>query len=116
MNEQNAKKIEALINEEDFLEELKKITSIDDLLKLFADNGVEMTSEEIEMIQKKGEVVMKEKGLVDENGELTEEMLNLVSGGGWGKALLCWAVAAGCVYVGCPQAAVVFVGIGLALL
>ena len=61
MNELNAKKIDTLINEESFLEELKIITSINELLKLFADNSVEMTKEEIEKIQVDGNVIMKER-------------------------------------------------------
>lgn len=115
-NENTTAKMNDLVNDPNFMADLKKVTSGEELMHLLAKNGIEMTQEEYDIALEKGTALVQEKNLFSEDGELTAEMLDLVNGGGWGKALACWAIAGACIYFGCPQAGVVMIGVGLACL
>ncbi len=115
-NENTTAKMNVLVNDPTFMAELKKVSSGEELMELLAKNGIEMTKEEYDVALEKGTALVQKKNLFSEDGELTTEMLELVNGGGWGKALACWAIAGACIYFGCPQAGIVMIGVGLACL
>lgn len=66
-------KIEALAKNEEFIAELEKLQSEEEIISLFKTNGVEITSEELKSMVISGE-----------NEELDENLLDDVSGGAIG--------------------------------
>lgn len=116
INDAAVAKMNTLIQEPNFLEELKNLTSTEELLALLDRNGIEMTQAEYDIAVEKGTAMIRENNLFGEDGELSAEMLDLVNGGGWGSALICWGLAAVCIYFGFRGAAVLMIFVGLACL
>lgn len=67
-------KVNELLAQESFLEKLETAETDEAVQKLFADNGVELTLDEIDQM-------CKESVAAHESGELSEESLDSVSGG-----------------------------------
>lgn len=72
-------KLEVLLNDEAFLDKMMEATTLDELGKLFSENGVEMSQEELCEFAKEGK---RATALSQSDGELTEDALEDVSGGG----------------------------------
>ena len=80
MKEITMEKIEALQNNEEFTSQMAAAKTMDDVLKTMNDNGIELTKEELEAGYEEVLNRCEEKGYAND-GELTEEGLELVSGG-----------------------------------
>ena len=68
-----AKKIEGLKDNKTFIAKLNAAKTMEDFIKAFADEGIEVTEEEIKSA---GE-------LLNADGELNEKALESVTGGAW---------------------------------
>lgn len=113
MTEQNIKKMEELLDTEDFAEKVAAANSQDEIYKLFAANGVDASYEDYMAYLQDSRNLLVQKGVITEDGELSVEALDAVSGGSArGRALL---TIAGLVCVGAgalgPGAALVFLAL-----
>lgn len=115
-NAASIQRVEGLFGNPDFCEQFQHVHTQDEMLRVFNENGADLTAEELEEMKAQGMQLLRENGHVDENGEMSPELLDLVSGGGLGKALLCWGAAAVCIYLGAAGPAVIFIIVGLACL
>ena len=106
MNENNIKKMEALLAEEEFAIKIEGSGSYEKAYALFVEEGVTVSYEEFMDFIHESEKAMKSSGLISEEGELGPELLEMVSGGGKGAAIATWVVAGVAWYV-CPPAGVV---------
>ena len=86
--------IRQLMEQDGFFEAANAARTTSETMKLLADNGIEMTAEEIEGFAKLGGELAQQ---IREADELSEEMLDAVAGGfKWGKFLMgCASVAGG---------------------
>ena len=75
MNDQNMTRMEELFENQDFLNSLKAVGTPEELVKKFADEGVEVTVEEAEQF-------LNGRSQVREDGELDAAALDTVAGGG----------------------------------
>ena len=117
MNEMKMNQMEALLNNEAFQDQVAEVSSKDELMELFRDNGIEISEEEFDALGQKGISILKETGHMSDDGELSAEMLDMVAGGGKiGKALLCFGLAAASAYCGCAEGAVIMIICGIAVL
>lgn len=74
MSELNMKRMEELFDSEAFQQTLKSITTAEDMIRIFAQNGVEITAEDAEkFLQGRAEAL--------ENDELADDELDAVAGG-----------------------------------
>ena len=113
----NIKKMEELLQDETFKAELETKETVEQVVALYNAYGVEVTEEEFEQLGDKGMELMKEKGLMDEEGELSPEMLEMVSGGGKiGKLFVLTALGIASAYVGHPEGTVLCIVAGIAVL
>lgn len=78
----------ALLEKEEFLEKLKGVNTDEECQKLFADNGVELSIDDIRMM-------VEESAKAAKTGELSDEDLDNVSGG-----IIITASTAACFVVG----------------
>ena len=105
-------KLVSLFKNEEFDKQLVACPDNQAVVKLFAENGVEMTEEDAEatMAYIKG-LVQK---LMENDGELSEEELEMVAGGwsGWGTF---WASVASCAWGGFAMGAAWGTGPGMAI-
>lgn len=74
---ENMKKAISLLNDKEFIEDLKKINSESEILSAFKEKSVELTHEELEKLA--SAIVY---ACSDEEGALAEEELDQISGGG----------------------------------
>ena len=74
-------KIKALYNDKNFTDELSAAKSFEEAAALFASHGVVVSAQDLEDIAKEAMTVGE--------GDLSEEMLEQVSGGGIGIAIAC---------------------------
>ena len=117
MNNTKIMKMDSLLNDDAFVNQLQEVSSRNDLLTLFRAHGVDVTDEEFQDMAQEGCTILKEIGHLSDDGELSPELLDLVSGGArWGAALLCFVLAAASAYVGYPQGTVIMVVCGVAAL
>ena len=75
MNDQNMARMEERFENQDFLNSLKAAGTPEELVKKFADEGVEVTAEEAEQF-------LNGRSQVQEDGELDATALDAVAGGG----------------------------------
>lgn len=74
MSELNMKRMEELFDSEAFQQTLKSITTVEDMIRVFAENGLEITAEDAEkFLQGRAEAL--------ENDELADDELDAVAGG-----------------------------------
>lgn len=110
ISEKNGKIMDSLMENEEFLQQFEKANSMDSLYALFVENGVDFSQEELQASVDEMHRRMEENGLISASGELSPEMLDLVSGGGWArricKAAFAGSVAALAFTVGMPGAGV----------
>ena len=115
MNEANIKKMEELLGNEDFAQKIADAGSYDKAYDLFIDNGVEASYEDFLAYIEDCRKIMIENGMISEDGELSVEMLDMVSGGKWYHSVVCWIIAGVCFYYGQTQAGLVLVCVGVAV-
>lgn len=100
-------KFQELIENEEFCAKLHAVDSIEKAQTLLSEYGVEITVEELQQEMENAKMIMKEKGMISEGGELSAEMLEMVTGGAnWRMALLFGIGAAVSVATGQPGACV----------
>jgi predicted ribosomally synthesized peptide with nif11-like leader len=82
------KKIEALVNNAEFAEKLSRCETCDEIAALFGTEGIAVSGEELE-------TAMERISVQNENGEISEDDLEQVSGGCIvsGTAFLIWSIA-----------------------
>lgn len=83
-------KIKNLFSNEKFVEEIKKIESIEDIKKSFVENEIDLTDEELDELLR----AVVECSKKDEIGELSEEQMENVTGGSWTLAIVAGVVFA----------------------
>lgn len=81
MKEITNEMLKDLMNDEDFVAELRTAHTEDEILQVMSDNGIELTREQFEEGYEQVLNVMEGEGYFDEEGEMTEKGLELVSGG-----------------------------------
>lgn len=81
--EKNAQ-LEKLMDDEEFAMKIANATSFEGMQKVFADAGVDISIGELIEMRDACAELYKEKGIISEDGELSPEMLEYVSGGKWG--------------------------------
>lgn len=87
-----AAKLESLLMDEEFSATILKATSIKEIVEILRSNGIEATEEELQECGEQAMAILKKDGYLSEDGELTEEMLENVAGGGiGGKVMLAGA-------------------------
>ncbi len=83
-----------VLSNNDSAEKLTKVKSISDIKKIFENNEIKITSEEVERI-----------GILLNNDELNEEMLDTVNGGGAVEMIILGGVLVSLAAVGACRAA-----------
>lgn len=83
-----------VLSNNDSAEKLTKVKSISDIKKIFENNEIKITSEEVERI-----------GILLNNDELNEEMLDTVNGGGAVEMIILAGVLVSLAAVGACRAA-----------
>lgn len=117
MNELNVKKMEQLLNNEDFRAEFQNTDSQEEIVRLFQEHGVEVTMEDFQAMGEKGVALLGEKGFVNEDGELSPEMLEMVNGGGkFGTLVLLGVLAFASAWAGHPEGTIICIIAGIAYL
>ena len=101
MNEMNIKKMEQLLADEEFAQKIADAGSYEKAYELFAENGVDASYDEYMAYIEECHKDMVENGLLTEDGEMSAELLDMVSGGGVGQI---GRKAAGAVFYICGQA------------
>ena len=74
MSELNMKRIEELFDSEAFQQTLKEVSTVEDMIRVFAENGLEITAEDAEQF-----LQGRKEGL--EKDELAVDELDAVAGG-----------------------------------
>lgn len=115
MNETNIRKMEELLANEEFAQNIADAGSYENAYKLFSENGVDASYDDFMAYIEDCRNAMIEKGLISEDGELSAEMLDMVSGGGKGGALLCFIGAGLCFASGQGGGGFMLVVVGIAL-
>jgi predicted ribosomally synthesized peptide with nif11-like leader len=89
------KKIEELLANAEFADKLAQCETCDEIAALFGTEGIEVSSEELEN-------AMAQVPALNENGEISEDDLEHVSGGCFisGSAFLAWSIAYAVVTIG----------------
>ena len=75
-----AKKMEGLLEDEQFVNEMKNAVTCEDTVQVLAAHGIEMTAEQVHDLIIKANALLEKQGYV-QDGELTEECLATVAGG-----------------------------------
>ena len=104
-------KREAVCNREDFQEKAYEVRSAEDILSLLHKNGVDLDEDDIDYCMELAENQMKENGYMTEEGELSEEMLEIVAGGGIVDGIVGIVFGGGCIgmgaaYIGAAKAGI----------
>lgn len=79
--------LERVFAREDFQREVSSAHTMEDVFDLLHKNGIDLSDDDIDYCMDQAETVMKENGYLTEDGELSEEMLEIVSGGGLGNSI-----------------------------
>ena len=88
-DKQFAEKFAELISNEEFANQLKGVKDREEIKKLFKTNGLDLTEEMLDAI-------MEKLAHYEATGELDEETLSLVSGGGFFSYVVVGAVMGAC--------------------
>ena len=111
------KKMEALLQDEGFKAEMETKENVEQIVALYNAYGVEVTEEEFAQLADKGLELMKENGFMDEEGELSPEMLEMVSGGGKaGKIFVLTVLGIASACAGHPEGTILCIVAGIAVL
>ncbi|MBQ6999999.1 MAG: hypothetical protein IJN67_02975 [Oscillospiraceae bacterium] len=81
MNETSIKKMEELLANEEFAQKIADAGSYEKAYKLFTENGVDVSLDEFSEEIKKAELDLKNDGFICDDGEISAELLDMVSGG-----------------------------------
>ena len=93
-------RLENVFAREDFQKEAQSVRSIDELLSLLSRNGIDLSEEDIDYCMRQAENAMMKNGYMTDDGELSEEMLEIVAGGGAGGSILGMVFGGAIVYMG----------------
>ena len=115
MNEMNIKKMNELLADEEFAQKVAEAGSYENAYQLFVENGVDDSYEDFMAYIEESRQTMIENGLISEDGEMSVEMLEAVSGGKWYNSLACFALAGVACAVGAPGAGVLLIIAGIAV-
>ena len=101
-------KLGVLFQDDGFTEALSEVKTMDELLKLLDQNGVQMTEEDVHECMKQGRQMLKEQNIMNEDGELTEAGLEMVAGGRFSfkRFVVGVGIMVGSAYFACPQGVV----------
>lgn len=80
-NVEMAAKLEALLMDEDASAVILKATSLKEIAEFLCSNGIEVTEAELQDCGNQAVAILKQDGYLSEDGELSEKMLENVSGG-----------------------------------
>ena len=80
MQEQIREKMEMLETDPEFIAKMQRVKTTEDVINLMAEYGVELSEEEFESAYDQSLAIFEEKGYIKDN-ELTEDYLEMVSGG-----------------------------------
>ena len=105
--------MEELLSNEEFSRKFQDAGSYENAHKLFVENGVDVSYEEFAAYLEDCRKLMVEKGLISENGELSEELLGAVSGGK--GSLGGFLLGAGCILGGIAVGLTTPVGVGMVI-
>ncbi len=96
-------KLEGLLKEEDFCEEIGHAKGDEEILGILQNHGVEMTAGELAQFKTDGHKLLADEGYISEDGELTEKALEYVSGGKFrfGRFILGVGIGGVSAYFGC---------------
>ena len=111
----NIEMMNELMTNEEFAQKIGEAGSMENAYRLFVEAGVEGTWEEFNAYIEETRQDMISKGLIGEDGELSVELLETVSGGKWYNSLALFALAGLAVYAGQPGAAVLLIIAGIAV-
>ena len=81
MKEIAVNRMEELAVDQEFVTKFSEAESYEDAYQLLIENGVDCTYEEFREYLDEAETQLREKNLINEDGELSAEMLDMVSGG-----------------------------------
>ena len=87
MNEANIKKMEDLLSNEELAQKIADAGSYEKAYQIFIKNGMDTSYDEFIAYVETRRKEMIEKGLISEDGEMSVEMMDMASGGAWGKLL-----------------------------
>ena len=117
MNDMMLAKIESMMKDETFYDQLQELSSKDEIIELFSHNGIEISNEDFAEMADKGIAILKELGHIGEDGELSPEMLDAVSGGGKiGTLLLLGGLGFASACIGYPEGTVICIIAGVAVM
>ncbi len=110
--EYNIKKMTELLAEEEFARNIQEAGSYENAYTLFTENGVDASYEDFMNYIEECRKHLAEQGHISEDGELSMEMLELISGGKWYHAVPFFAAGVACLVTGQFVAGAVLVGVG----
>lgn len=121
ISEAVCKRIDELFEDEMFCNEIEKATSKEEIHQVLVENGVEIEFDDFVEGIEGGKQALKDNGYINNNGELSEELLQMVSGGGWGSRIFKSMVAGGTAFLavsvglyGCAGLLVIAAGASIA--
>ena len=89
MNEKNIKKMEELLATEEFSQKIVEAGTYEKMYELLVAEGMDATYEEFAAYLEESRKFMIEQGLITEDGELSVELLEQISGGRkWGLTIM----------------------------
>ena len=77
----DSEKMQALLENEEIMNQVMTATSLEAEVEILHENGIEITVDELKACGDEGMAVLKDAGYIGEDGELSMEMLENVSGG-----------------------------------
>lgn len=87
-----AAKLESLLMDEEFSATILKATTIKEIVDILRENDIEVTEDDLQACGEQAMAILKKDGYISEDGELSEQVLESVAGGGiGGKVMLAGA-------------------------
>lgn len=96
MTEIHIKKLEELLANEELAQKITDAGSYEKAYQLLTENGFDASYDDFMAYIEESRKLLIDQGLITEDGELSIEMLDMVSGGGKGLSIAYWAGAALC--------------------
>lgn len=89
MTNEMKQKLQELLQDEEFSKKVIMATSIPEEVKLLKENGIDVSERELQACGDEAMAILLQDGYISEDGELSEEVLEQVSGGrSWKLAAL----------------------------
>ncbi len=115
LNEKDINLLNSMAKDEEMAQKLVDAGSYEKAYEVLTENGFTASYEEYTAYLADIRKQMEEKGLVTEDGELSAEMLDMVSGGKWYQVVGLFAAAGVAFYFGCPEGGVLLIVAGIAV-